>query len=111
MLDESQLNLGPVEKKIRESDIEAAVCRYAQNHYGMMAEKFTSPAKRSVPDRLFTMPGGRMFFIEFKAPGKKPTKKQAADHAKRRAMGAQVFVVDGIAEGKTIIDSMYYGLG
>lgn len=63
---------------------------------GGMAEKFTSPAKRSVPDRLVTLPGGRIIFVELKAPGKKPTPKQTKDHATRRALGCDVRVIDSL---------------
>lgn len=97
----------PVAKKtVLEKDIEQPVCRYARNRHKMLAEKFTSPAKRSVPDQLFTNRFGFMFLIEFKAPGKKPTPKQLKDHQKRRDRGVKVFVVDNIEEGKVIIDQM-----
>ena len=61
---------------------------------GGMAEKFTSPGRRSVPDRLVTLPNGRLFFVELKAPGKKPTANQQADHDRRRALGQVVYVID-----------------
>lgn len=64
-----------VKKKKLEKDIEAEVCRWAKAQ-GILVYKFTSPTRRSVPDRLFVLPGGRVCFIEFKAPGKKPTVQQ-----------------------------------
>jgi len=99
------MELSPVkvERTPLEKTIEAAVCRHAKVR-GCLAEKFTSPAKRSVPDRLFTTPKGCHFFIEFKAPGKKPTPKQAKDHNERRARGVSVYVIDDIAAGKAVID-------
>lgn len=36
-----------------------------------------------------------IYFVECKAPGKKPRKKQRVDHAKRRALGITVRVYDG----------------
>lgn len=95
--------------RVLEKDIENPVCRYAKNKYGMTAEKYSSPAKPSVPDRLFTTIYGFMFFIEFKAPRKKPTPKQAKDHARRRSMGVKVFVVDDVDYGKQVIDLMANG--
>lgn len=92
-----------VEKKIREKDIEDAVCRYARR-LGFEAEKFVSPAKRSVPDRMFSGPGRKLFFIEFKAPGCKPTKKQKRDHERRREMGFEVYVIDDIDAGKALVN-------
>lgn len=102
---------GKVKKReLLEKDIEDPVCRYAKNRYGMKAEKFTSPSRRSVPDRLFSVatlrPGGFCFFIEFKAPGKDASEKQAKDHKARREMGFKVFVVDNIERGKKIVDAM-----
>lgn len=78
-----------------ESKIEKALCDRIKA-LGGMAEKFTSPAKRAVPDRLVTLPGGQVVFVELKAPGKKPTALQLRDHAKRRSLGCSVLVIDSI---------------
>ncbi len=97
---------GKVEKrKLLEKDIESPVCRYARDVHRMKTEKFTSPGRRAVPDRIFSKRGGQVFFIEFKAPGKKATPSQEKDHAERRTMGFRVYVVDDVAEGKRIIDN------
>jgi hypothetical protein len=37
---------------------------------GGLTIKFTSPSVRGLPDRIVLLPGGRMTFIELKAPGK-----------------------------------------
>ncbi len=58
------------------------------------AEKFTSPGRRSVPDRFIAKHHGDCFFCELKAPGKKPTRKQLQDHAERRERGFRVYVAD-----------------
>ena len=57
---------------MKEKDIESVVCNYAKTK-GCLVYKFASPAHRSVPDRMFIAPHGKVFFIEFKAPGKLPT--------------------------------------
>lgn len=44
---------------VLEKTIEAALVKRVKA-LGGMAEKFTSPAKRSVPDRLVTLPGGKI---------------------------------------------------
>jgi len=87
-----------------ERDIEKAVCDYAKTR-GLIAYKFTSPNRRSVPDRLFCGPGGVHFFIEFKAPGKKPTEKQLREILRLQCMSHLVYVVDDIEEGKRIVQS------
>lgn len=76
-----------------ERDVESALIKRVKT-LGGTCEKFTSPAKRSVPDRLVTLPGGRIVFVELKRPGEKPTPKQALDHARRRALGCEVVVID-----------------
>lgn len=78
-----------------EKTIEAALIKRVKA-LGGMAEKFTSPNKHSVPDRIVTLPGGRIIFVELKAPGKLPTELQLRDHAKRRALGCDVRVIDSI---------------
>ena len=63
---------------------------------GGTAYKFTSPGRAGVPDRLVLLPAGKLFFVELKAPGKKPTAKQSYEHAKLRALGQTVLVVDSL---------------
>lgn len=76
-----------------EKDVEAALVRRVKA-LGGLCEKFTSPGRRSVPDRLVTMPGGQIIFVELKAPNKKPTDAQLKDHERRRALGCDVRVID-----------------
>lgn len=78
-----------------EKHIEAALVKRAKV-LGGMAEKFTSPGRRSVPDRIVTLPGGRVIFVELKAPGAKPTENQQRDHERRRALGCDVRVIDSL---------------
>ena len=82
-----------------ESVIEAALVKRIKA-LGGKCEKFTSPGRRSVPDRIVTLPGGRIVFVEIKAPGKKSTPKQAADHESRRNFGCDVRVIDNVEEAK-----------
>ena len=87
-----------------EAKIEAAVCRHAKSK-GMDCYKFTSPSRRSVPDRMFIY-RGRVFFIEFKAPGKKPTPGQEREIERIRKQDVKCFVCDDAAGGKFLIDTM-----
>lgn len=77
----------------KEADVEEHFVRGCRKR-GWKAEKFTSPGRRSVPDRIVSKPDGTVFFCELKAPGKKPTEIQAKDHKERRAMGFRVYVAD-----------------
>ncbi len=88
-----------------EKDIEKKVCDYAKTK-GMLTYKFTSPNRRSVPDRMLVTPKGIVFFIEFKQEGKKPTAGQAREIKRLQDQGVSVFVVDNVEEGKTVVDEM-----
>ena len=94
---------------MREKDIERKVCDYAKAH-DCLAYKFTSPQRASVPDRLFVTDKGLVFFIEFKAPGKKPTEGQASEIRRLRNKGVSVFVVDNVDVGKQIVGLMALGV-
>lgn len=80
---------------MRESVIEKALVERVKA-LGGMCEKFTSPSRRGVPDRLVTLPGGRVVFVELKAPGKVLSVLQQRDHNRRRALGCSVFVIDSL---------------
>lgn len=78
-----------------ERDIEAAFVTRVKS-LGGIAEKFTSPGRRNVPDRLVTLPGAVIIFVELKAPGKGPTEAQARDHDRRRKLGCDVRVINSL---------------
>lgn len=95
-----------------EKDIESKVCSYAKAQ-GMLAEKFKTPNKKAVPDRIFSGNGGLVFFIEFKATRKAKTIHSNAtghegaqwrDHQRRRKLGHRVYVIDSIEAGKRAIN-------
>jgi len=67
-----------------------------------LCEKFTSPGRRAVPDRIITAPGPVIFFVECKALGSKPIKLQALDHDRRRRLGCEVRVADS----KQVVDAI-----
>lgn len=91
-----------------EKQIELAVCEYAKTKR-FLAYKFTSPARAAVPDRLMVTPKGECFFIEFKRKGAKATPAQEREHARLRDQGCQVWVIDDVQKGKSIIDMWALG--
>ena len=56
---------------MREKDIEKELAARTKT-MGGIAPKFISPGFDGMPDRLVLLPGGRMGFVELKAPGRKP---------------------------------------
>lgn len=87
-----------------ERDIEAYLVKRCKE-IGALCDKFTSPQRRSVPDRLITF-GGRVLFVELKATGKKPTEAQVRDHERRRAAGAEVVWLDSVECAEDVIDDL-----
>ena len=88
---------------MKESTIESKTVNYAKSK-AWLVYKFTSPANRAVPDRIFIR-RSIVFFIEFKAPGKKPTKLQKKVHNDINFHKFFVYVVDNLHFGKLVIDS------
>lgn len=86
-----------------EAPIEKAVCSYAKDK-GWLPYKFSSPNKRSVPDRIFINRNGFILFIEFKATGKQPTPAQNREFIRLTKQGCEVLVIDDIIKGKRMID-------
>lgn len=64
---------------------------------GGISYKFTSPGRVGVPDRIVALPDSRLVFVELKAPGKKPEAHQLREHARLRALGQRVEVIDSLA--------------
>lgn len=91
-----------VTKKPSEAQIERTVSRYAVDN-GWISRKFSSPQRRAVPDRIF-IKNDTIHFVEFKAPGKKPTKQQQAEHDRYKKQGFPVHVIDSVEKGKALLD-------
>lgn len=70
---------------------------------GGLALKWVSPGQNGVPDRIVFFPGGRIAFVEVKAPGKKPTELQKQMHQHLKGLGFDVLVIDSIDEVKKFI--------
>ena len=73
-----------IEKKLRE----------AVRKMGGKALKFSSPYESGYPDRLILRPGGRVFWVELKTTGKKPTAKQLLRQTELRKLGFVSEVID-----------------
>lgn len=83
---------------MRESLIEKNATKWAKDN-GWLSYKFTSPGCMSVPDRIY-MKEGRIIFVEFKAPGKQPSKLQGRTIERMRNAGCTVLVIDDIEDFK-----------
>jgi hypothetical protein len=90
-----------------ERDIEAYLVKRCKQN-GVMCEKFTSPQRRAVPDRLLTF-GPRMPLLELKATGAKPTEAQVRDHDRRRLHGVEIAWTDSIGGVDSVIHALLTG--
>lgn len=90
---------------MREKTIEQKF-RAAVKAAGGLAVKFTSPGFDGMPDRLALLPGGRMAFVEVKAPGKKPCPLQLARHRQLRQLGFKVYVLDDEGQIGGMVDEI-----
>ncbi len=80
---------------MRESKIESHFTK-RWKAIGGEVRKIVFVGHRGAPDRLAMLPDGRLWWLEFKAPGKKPEDHQAREHARLWKMGQKVLVLDSI---------------
>lgn len=78
-----------------ESQIESRLVQ-AVKAKGGLAIKLNPMSLAGIPDRLVLLPGGRIVFVELKAPGKKPRRVQEVRHNQLRSLGFEVLVIDSV---------------
>ena len=78
---------------MRESIVEKKFAAEVKKRGGL-AVKFVSPGFNGVPDRLVLFPGGRMAFVELKAPGETMWPLQQYRARQFAALGFRVYTVD-----------------
>jgi hypothetical protein len=89
---------------MRESAIEKALKDRAKA-LGGECRKVAWVGRSGAPDRLVMLPPAKgpslratntAFWVELKAPGKKPEPHQLREHGRMRAMGQRVLVIDSL---------------
>lgn len=90
---------------MREKFIEQHLVKAAKNSGGI-APKLVSPGFDGMPDRLVLLPGGKIGFVEVKAPGKEPRPLQVARHGLLRRLGFKVYVLDAPEQIGGILDEI-----
>lgn len=95
--------------RIREKNIEKYL-REQVKAAGGWAPKWESPGNAGVPDRIIFFPGGRIFFVELKAPGRKPTPLQLVKAEKIQGYGQTVLVIDSKQKVDEFIRHVQYGV-
>jgi hypothetical protein len=91
--------------KMRESDIEKTLT-IAVKKCGGLALKFISPGMSGVPDRLIMIKGGKLAFIELKAPGKKMRPLQIKRKRQLEELGFLVYCIDNKDQVGGVLDEI-----
>lgn len=102
---------------MRERDIERYLVRWAKA-VGGEVRKVQWIGRHGAPDRLVMLPARRLssgidcawcnplgvaIWVELKAPGVKPKPHQLREHARMRAMGQRVEVIDSIEDVEELL--------
>jgi Holliday junction resolvase len=87
---------------MRERDVERRLVK-AVKDAGGWAVKLACPGTDGMPDRMVLMGGGRIAFVEVKAPGEKPRPLQLRRHEQLRALGFKVYVIDGTEQIASVV--------
>ena len=82
-----------MEENMNEREIERKFVK-AVKAYGGLALKFVSPGFDGVSDRLVLLPGGRIAFIELKAPGKEMRPLQVRRKRQLEKLGFLIYCID-----------------
>ena len=90
---------------MREKSIEAEL-KKAVTSMGGICAKWVSPGIDGVPDRIILFPGGRIGFVELKAPGQKMRPLQKKRKRQLESLGFLVFCVDGIEQIEEVLNAI-----
>jgi hypothetical protein len=91
-----------------EREVENPVNNYAKRR-GIVSRKMNGAGYRGWPDRLYITPKGRVFWIEFKAPGNWLSPVQEVVVEILLNNNAVIYFCDSVEYGKKIIDSELRG--
>jgi len=73
---------------------------------GGLCPKFVSPGYDGMPDRIVLFTGGKMAFVELKAPGKKMRPLQVKRKRQLEALGFSVYCIDSLEQIGGVIDEI-----
>jgi hypothetical protein len=86
-----------------EKEIEKTCCKILQDH-GCLTPKWINPFDTGWPDRIIVPPNKPVFFIEFKRPNGRLSKKQIYKIQQLRSQGPIVAVISSIEELNNLIE-------
>lgn len=83
----------------REKHVESKLVNLVMRQNGVCM-KFISPGRNGVPDRICLLPGGKIWFVETKKPGKILKPLQKIVHAAFEKLGFKVRIVSNLEQLK-----------
>lgn len=96
------------EQPLSEKQIEQKLVEVVRGKGGR-ALKFVSPGFAGVPDRIVLLPGGRMAFVELKAPDQKMRPLQMRRKRQLEILGFRVFCIDSTNQIEEILSDIGNG--
>lgn len=90
---------------MREKDIEHKLLTEVKSAGGL-ALKFVSPGFDGMPDRIVLLRGGKLGFVEVKAPGKHTRPLQTVRHRMLQKLGFKVYVIDSTEQIEGVINDI-----
>ena len=93
------------ENQMRESTIEKQLVK-AVGQSGGLAIKLVSPGWAGAPDRLILMPGGKLAFVELKAPGQVLRPLQVRRKRQLETLGFSVYGIDQLEQIGGVLDEV-----
>jgi len=93
---------------MREKTLECKIIK-AVKAMGGICPKFVSPGIDGMPDRIVLLPGGRLAFVEVKAPGCKPRPLQDRRHELLWSLGFRVYILDDEQKIQPILSEISEG--
>ena len=79
---------------MRETRVERALTAVVKARSGWAVKLL--PSVSGLPDRIVLLPGGRIIFVELKAPGKSAEAHQLVVHERLRKLGFTVEVLSSV---------------
>lgn len=89
----------PRAERASESAIEQWLNRQVKAAGGV-SYKFVSPGNRGVPDRIYLLPGGDVWFVELKAEGGQRTALQEQQARRIQKTGCRYRLITGMDEAR-----------
>lgn len=88
-----------------EKDIEQWLNKKVES-LGGLSFKFVSPNNPGVPDRIYILPGGKVFFVELKTEIGKMSNIQKWQRERLQKIGCRFYLVKGMGQARKFIKEL-----